>query len=222
MSRTAVIAGVGPLLGETLARKFVAEGCRVGLFARSEEFIVDLADELDGALAVPTDITDPKQVEAGFERVRDEFGSTEVLVLNASAPAGGSIEECDPATFERTWRIRTYGSYLCVRAALDDLRETNGTAIFSGTNYAEEPTPDLVDWSSAAAATRGLARSLNAAESAIHVAYIAIGAAVASPESTWDGAIGADAVAETYWNLVGQERGLTTELDLRPVGVGPN
>lgn len=223
MSYTTVIVGVGPRLGDALARKFVAEDCRVALFARSEEFITDLADELtdsdadDGtALAVPTDVTDPEQVEEGFERVRDEFGPVELLVLNQSAPAGGQIEECDPAAFERTWRVRTYGSYLCVRAALSDLRETDGTVIFSGTNYAEEPTPDPVDWGSAAAATRGLARSL-AAESAIHVTYVAIGAAVAPPESTWNGAIGADAVAETHWTLVEQERGLTTELDLQPV-----
>jgi NAD(P)-dependent dehydrogenase (short-subunit alcohol dehydrogenase family) len=220
MSRTAVIAGVGPLLGDALARKFAAEGCRVGLFARSEEFIADLAADIEAAggtaLAVPTDVTDSEAVTAGFEAVREAFGPVETLVLNQSAPAGGPIDECDPAAFERTWRVRTHGSYLCVRAALADLRETGGTVLFSGTNYAGEPTPELVGWSSTAAATRGLARSL-AAESAIHVAYVAIGGAVASPESTWDGAIGADAVAETYWNLVEQERGQTTELDLQPV-----
>ena len=221
MARTAVIAGVGPLLGEALVHKFAAEGCRVGLFARSEEFINDLTYDIEAdggtALAVPTDVADEGQVEAGFERVRNEFGPVEVLVMNQSAPGGRSIEDSEPAAFERTWRIRTYGSYLCVRAALDDLRETAGTVIFSGTNYAAEPTPDLVGWSSTAAATRGLAHSLNAAESAIHVAYVAIGAAVASAGSTWNGAIGADAIAETYWNLVEQERGLTTELDVQPV-----
>lgn len=212
MSRTAIIAGTGPLLGEALARTFAANGCRVGLFARSEEFIERLAD----TIAVPTDVTDPEGIKAGVERVREAFGPIEVLVLNQSAPAGGPVTECDSAAFERTWRVRTYGSYLCVRATLSDLRETEGTVIFSGTSYAEEPTPELVGWSSAAAATRGLARSL-AADSTIHVAYVTIGAAIASSESTWDGAIGADTVAETYWNLVEQERGLTTELDLQPV-----
>jgi len=56
MARTAVIAGVGPGLGASIARKFVAEGCQVGLFARSTEYVDELAAELgEDALAVPTD-----------------------------------------------------------------------------------------------------------------------------------------------------------------------
>jgi NADP-dependent 3-hydroxy acid dehydrogenase YdfG len=67
MSRTAVIAGVGPGLGASLAHRFVEEGCQVGLFARSKEYLDELADELgDDAVAVPTDITDPEQVQSGF------------------------------------------------------------------------------------------------------------------------------------------------------------
>ena len=42
MTYTVVIAGVGSGLGESLARKFVAEGCSVGLFARSEDYLTDL------------------------------------------------------------------------------------------------------------------------------------------------------------------------------------
>jgi NAD(P)-dependent dehydrogenase (short-subunit alcohol dehydrogenase family) len=42
MTRTAVIAGVGPGLGESLARKFAAEGCQVALFARSAGYIEEL------------------------------------------------------------------------------------------------------------------------------------------------------------------------------------
>jgi NADP-dependent 3-hydroxy acid dehydrogenase YdfG len=56
MTRTAVIAGVGPRLGESLARTFVAEGCRVGVVARSANSVEELAADLgDDALAVPTD-----------------------------------------------------------------------------------------------------------------------------------------------------------------------
>ncbi len=47
MARTAVITGVGPGLGASLARKLVREGCRVGLFARSADFLNTLAAELN-------------------------------------------------------------------------------------------------------------------------------------------------------------------------------
>ena len=46
MTRTAVIAGVGPGLGESIARTFASNGCNVALFARSADYIEELAEEL--------------------------------------------------------------------------------------------------------------------------------------------------------------------------------
>lgn len=63
MPPTAVIAGVGPGLGESIARKFAAEGCEVGLLARSAEYLEELAADLGEsaghAIAVPTGFTWP-------------------------------------------------------------------------------------------------------------------------------------------------------------------
>ena len=88
MPRTAVIAGVGPGLGESLARKFAAEGCDVALFARSTEYIEDLAADLPDpgeGLAVTVDLADVEAIREGFEAVRDAFGPVDVLVNHASA-----------------------------------------------------------------------------------------------------------------------------------------
>lgn len=88
MSRTAIVAGVGPRIGESAARTFAQEGCSVGLFARSEGYLTELAAELNettagNAIAVPTDITDRTQVTEGFDRVHSEFGPVDLLVNNA-------------------------------------------------------------------------------------------------------------------------------------------
>lgn len=77
MSCTAVIAGVGPGRGESLARTFAAEGCQVALFARSEDYIDELAEALPDpgeGLAVRTDLTNVEQLRDGFAAVREEFG----------------------------------------------------------------------------------------------------------------------------------------------------
>ena len=81
MTYTVVIAGVGPGLGESLARKFVAEGCSVGLFARSEDYLTDLEADLQtegsDALAVPTDVTTPSRSrQASSECARSSTQST--------------------------------------------------------------------------------------------------------------------------------------------------
>jgi NADP-dependent 3-hydroxy acid dehydrogenase YdfG len=88
MPRTAVIAGVGPGLGASLARRFAEEGCRVALFARSTDYIEELADELPDpgeGLAVTVDLRDVASIRAGFETVREAFGAVDVLVNHASA-----------------------------------------------------------------------------------------------------------------------------------------
>ena len=92
MTRTAVIAGVGPGLGESIARTFAAEGCQVALFARSAGYIDELAEDLPDAgegLAVQTDLTEVDQIQDGFEAVREAFGPVDILVNHASAVGRG-------------------------------------------------------------------------------------------------------------------------------------
>jgi NAD(P)-dependent dehydrogenase (short-subunit alcohol dehydrogenase family) len=89
----AIVAGVGPGLGAALVRKLAEEGCGVGTFARSPQFISNLAAQLGSqSLAVPTDISDPKQVAVGFRKVQDKLGPVEILIAHAS----GSLDEGVP------------------------------------------------------------------------------------------------------------------------------
>jgi NAD(P)-dependent dehydrogenase (short-subunit alcohol dehydrogenase family) len=119
MARTAVVAEVGPGLGESLARKFAAEGCDVGLFARSGDYIADLAADLPtDAVAAPTDLADPEQIRAGFERVREDLGPVDVLVNHASAGAWKGIRNCSVQSFERDWAVTGRGASVGGRPAV--------------------------------------------------------------------------------------------------------
>jgi NAD(P)-dependent dehydrogenase (short-subunit alcohol dehydrogenase family) len=225
MSKTVVIAGTGPLLGEAIACEFASHGCSVGLFARSAEYIEDLAADLraDGtdAVAVPTDVTDVDEVAAGFETVREELGSVDVLVHNAAVRSGGPITHCDPEQFENVWQVRAYGGFLCTREAVPDMREEGGTILFTGTSFALDGAAQMVDWGSAGFATRGLARSLadDLSDDGIQVTYAAIHAQVATEgDKRGSTAVHASDVASTFWDLADNDTAITTELDIRPRG----
>ncbi len=105
MNPTAVVSGVGPGLGAALARKFAQEGCRVGLLARSSKFIQSLADELNQsgqpALAVPTDITDAKQVEHAFEEIRKQLGPVDILINHAGSATWNEFLDLSPEDVEK-------------------------------------------------------------------------------------------------------------------------
>jgi NAD(P)-dependent dehydrogenase (short-subunit alcohol dehydrogenase family) len=226
MSRVAVIAGVGPGLGESLARRFLAEGCQVALFARSEAFIDDLAADLGSdALAVPTDITDPEQVSAGFDRVREVFGPVDVLLNHASGGAWKGIQEITPSEFERALRVSASGSLLCSQEALADMRPAgSGTIIFTGATSALRGRDGAVGFSAAKFAARGMAESMarELGPRGIHVAHVVIDGQINTPQTGTEQRdetelLDPDSIAESYWHLVTQDRSSwTLELDLRP------
>ncbi|MFA9417753.1 SDR family NAD(P)-dependent oxidoreductase [Natrinema sp. HArc-T2] len=228
MARTAVIAGVGPGLGESIARKFVAEDCQVGLFARSAEFLESLAADLgDDALAVPTNITDPEAVEAGFREVRDAFGPVDILVNHASGGAWKGLQDISPDEFEQTMRVSAQGSLLCAQEAVDDmLADDGGTIIFTGATSAVRGRGGALGFSAAKFAARGMAESMarELGPEGIHVAHVVIDGQIEPPQRREtqpdrDRAefLDPDAIADSYWQLVMQDRSAwTLELDLRP------
>ena len=215
MARTAVIAGVGPGLGESLARKFASEGCRVGLFARSGDYIERLADDLpdpgDG-LAVRTDLTDVDQIREGFDAVRDEFGPVDVLVNHASAASWKGLTDISLEEFERAWAVNGRGAFVCSQEAVDDMLETGGgTVIFTGATSAVRSLGGAIGFTAAKFAARGMAMDMaqEFGPEGIHVAHVVIDGQIDTPDvrerfSDRDDEtfLDPDEMAETYWHLV--------------------
>lgn len=218
MTHTAVIAGVGPGLGASLARRFAAEGCQVGLFARSEGFLTDLADDLpapgDG-LAVPTDLTNVEQIRAGFETVREAFGPVDVLVNHASAPAWSGLLDTGVEEFERAWAVDARGAFVCSQEAVEDMLGTDGgTIIFTGATSAVRSLGGTIGFTSAKFAARGMAMDIaqEFGPEGVHVAHVVLdgqidepGARQVSSNDSDETFLDPDEMAETYWHLVEQD-----------------
>lgn len=216
MANTAIVAGVGPTIGESVARQFHEAGMDVGLFARSGEFVDELAADLgDGALAVPTDVTDELAVESSIDRVREAFGPVSTLVLNATGGGGRPVDEADPQRLREIFDVRVAGSLACVRAALPDLRETGGTVIFSGTTYADPPVSEQIEWGAVGPAAHGLSTSLDEALPGVQVTYVRIGSGVRPSGEAGPTTLDADTVAERYLQLVEADETATRELEIR-------
>jgi len=233
--KTAVIAGVGPGLGESLATRFTDEGYSVGLFARSEKYLSELEERIeeDGgdALAVPTDITSREEVAEGFEAVRDEFGNVDVLVNHASAASWKGLRDASPDEFEKSWRVSAYGGFLCSKHAVEDMVGDDGdagggTIIFTGATSAVRGRGGAVGFSSAKFGVRGLAESMarELGPQGVHVAHVVIDGMIDTPrvrerfpDTEDDELLDPDEIAESYLHLVEQDRSAwTLELDLRP------
>ena len=211
--RVAMVAGVGPGLGAALVRKLVQEGYRVGMFARSPGFIGELAEELGAnALAVPMDVSNAKEITAGFRKVRQQLGAVEILIAHASGSVGEGLLKTTPDEFEQSWRIGVFGAFLCAREAVSDMLKSGaGAIIFTGATSSVRGRGGAVAFSSAKFAVRGLAQSL-AVElwpKGIHVAHVIIDGVIDTPKvrktykpSAKDPLLKPEVIADSYWNLI--------------------
>ncbi len=228
MTRTAVVAGVGPGLGASVARQFGREACDVALLARSADYLEELAAELrEGradALAVPTDLSDPDEVAQAFETIHDRFGDVDILVYNASAAPWAGLLDCQRRDFEDALDVGVRGAFLCAQEAVTDMVESQhgGTVIFTGATTSRRGREGAVAFSAAKFGARGLAESMarELGPRGVHVAHVVIDGGILPPNREVDHAEGyldPDAIAENYWHLVEQDRSAwTLELDLRP------
>ncbi len=218
MPRTAVIAGVGPGLGESLARKFAAEGCDVALFARSTEYIEDLAADLPDpgeGLAVTVDLADVEAIREGFEAVRDAFGPVDVLVNHASAASWTGLLDTSVDEFESAWAVDARGAFVCSQEAVGDMVEAGGgTVIFTGATSAVRSLGGTIGFTAAKFAARGMAMDMaqEFGQEGVHVAHVVIdgqidgpGARERAPDREADTFLDPDRMAETYWHLVEQD-----------------
>ncbi len=196
----------------------------MALLARSTDVTADLAAELgERAMAVACDVTDEAAVVNAFVTVRDAFGPVDVLVNNASAASWDGLLECSTESFERALDVGARGAYLCSQEAVGDMLDAGeGTVIFTGATTSVRGREGAVGFSAAKFAARGLAESMarELGPDGIHVAHTVLDGGIRPPERDIEAPeeyLDPDAIAESYWHLVEQDRSAwTLELDLRP------
>jgi NADP-dependent 3-hydroxy acid dehydrogenase YdfG len=71
-SPVAVVTGAGSGIGRVVSHALLGAGYRVALAGRRAEALRQTAGDAPGALAVPTDVSDPAAVEALFQKVKQE------------------------------------------------------------------------------------------------------------------------------------------------------
>lgn len=128
--RVAVITGASSGIGAATARALAADGYRVALLARRSDRIQALADELgDGAIAIEADVTDRGTLVAAAERVKAEFGGTDVLVNNAGIMLLGPFSSDQQDDYRQMIEVNLIGAITATEVFLDQLRDGGGDLV---------------------------------------------------------------------------------------------
>ena len=119
-----VVVGATGGIGSVLTRKLANAGARLVLVARDKDKLVTLAEELSGEVAViPTDITQPEQVDALFAEIIADFGQIDALVNAAGAGVMMPYGNLDPADLDAMLDVNLKGSFYTCQAAAELMQE---------------------------------------------------------------------------------------------------
>jgi short-subunit dehydrogenase len=145
-SEVVVITGASAGVGRATAREFGKHGARVALLARNEEGLEGARKEVEAAggeaLPIPTDVSDPEQVEAAAEKVERELGPIDVWVNDAIAVIFSPFKGIELADFKRSTEVCYLGTVYGTKAALKRmLPRDRGTVVQVGSALAYRAIP---------------------------------------------------------------------------------
>lgn len=153
--KVALITGAAAGIGKACCERIAAEGGRVVCTDVSPEAVEQTAKELRAAghqaLALVSDVSDPRQVADTVTRTVDEFGQLDVLANVAGILHFDNTHELSLEKWNTILAVNLTGTFLMSRAALPHLLATRGNIV----NVASTAGMAGAPWMAAYGASKG-------------------------------------------------------------------
>ena len=165
--RVAIVTGAGTGVGKHAALALLRDGYSVAVAGRRieslESTLAEAEECRERALAVPTDVGRPGDVQALFAKTVEAFGRLDVLFNNAGV--GTPPANMEDLTFEQWQRVvdtNLTGTFLCTQEAFKVMKgqePMGGRIINNGSISAYVPRPNSAPYTSTKHAVTGLTKS---------------------------------------------------------------
>jgi len=152
--RVVLVTGGNRGIGRAIAERFVAEGYKVAVTARSGE-------GPEGTLTVRADVTDAAAVDAAFTQVEATLGPVEIVVANAGITKDTLLLRMTEDDFDSVVATNLGGTFRVVkRASKGMLRAKWGRVILISSVVGLFGSAGQINYASSKAGLVGFARSL--------------------------------------------------------------
>ncbi len=117
-----VVTGASGGVGRAIARRFAADGAKIGLIARGRRGLEGAAQDVRAAggepLVLALDVADHEQVQSAAAAVEKEFGPIDVWINDAMVTVYAEFLDIEPDEFRRATEVTYLGMVWGTRAAL--------------------------------------------------------------------------------------------------------
>lgn len=152
--RVVLVTGGNRGIGRSIAERFVREGYRVAVTARS-------GDGPEGTLTVRADVTDAAAIDAAFTEVEEKLGPIEIVVANAGITKDTLLLRMSEDDFDSVIATNLGGTFRVVkRASKGMLRARFGRVILISSVVGLYGSAGQINYSASKSALVGFARSL--------------------------------------------------------------
>jgi sorbitol-6-phosphate 2-dehydrogenase len=123
VGRAAIITGGAQGLGEAIAKRLAAEGCRgITIADMNHDKARAVAEGIRRdynceAIATHTDVTDEARAAVMVGQTREAFGSVDILVANAGILIAKDVLEFAPSEWRKVLEVNLVGYFVCAQAA---------------------------------------------------------------------------------------------------------
>jgi len=120
--KTAIVTGGAQGIGKAIAMRLARDGADIGILDLQNDQADKTAEEIKKtgvrALAFQCDVTDYEKVKEAVTKVRQEYGSIDILINNAGIDVGRVFVDTDEALWDRiinvNYRSFLIASHVCI------------------------------------------------------------------------------------------------------------
>ena len=165
--KIAVVTGAGSGIGRASALALVEAGFTAVLAGRRRGMLEETAAlaKSPNTLVAPTDVSDPAQIAALFDKIKETYGRIDLLFNNAGISTRGiPFEDLTLEQWSNVVAVNLTGSFLCAQHAYRMMKAQDpqgGRIINNGSVSAHVPRRNSTPYVATKHALTGLTRSLS-------------------------------------------------------------
>ncbi|MFC4478716.1 SDR family oxidoreductase [Flavobacterium chungangensis] len=156
-NKVAVITGGNSGIGYATAQLLKNQGAEVIITGRRKEAIEKAALEL-GVTAITADQSNISDIEKLTEKVKTDFGSVDILFINAGIAGLGTIEQTTEELYDSIMNVNLKGAFFTLSKFIPILKD-GASVVFLSSNTASMPGPGSSVYSASKTALNSFMRS---------------------------------------------------------------